>query len=120
MASARATVVGADGRVICASCRVAATFATRLRGLLGRRELAPEEGLLIRPASSIHTFFMRFSIDVVFLDGGGHVLKLVSDVRPWRIALARGARETLELPAGRATAAGLAIGERLRLAEAAR
>jgi uncharacterized membrane protein (UPF0127 family) len=87
---------------------------TRLRGLLGRSELAADEGLLIRPASSVHMFFMRFAIDVVFLDGEGVVVKIVPRLRPWRLAWGRGATATLELRAGAASAAGLAHGDRVR------
>jgi uncharacterized membrane protein (UPF0127 family) len=115
VASASFTLVRADGAVVCESCRLAARFWTRLLGLLGRRGLASGEGLLIRPAPSIHTFFMRFPIDVVFLDRGGVVLKLVPNLRPWRVAFARGGRDALELGAGEAERRGLEPGDRLEL-----
>jgi uncharacterized membrane protein (UPF0127 family) len=67
----------ADGTVVCSACAVADRPAARLRGLLGRRALGIDEGLLIRPASSIHTFFMRFPIDVEFIDRRGVVVKIV-------------------------------------------
>ena len=60
----------ADGRALCEECVVADNPFTRLRGLLGRRGLGAGEGLLLRPSPSIHTWFMRFAIDVVFLDAG--------------------------------------------------
>jgi uncharacterized protein len=107
------TLVRHDGVVVCDSCGIAATFRTRLRGLLGRRELAPGEGLLIRPTNSIHTFFMRFAIDVVFLDRSGVVVKLVSNLRPWRVAFAPRGRDALELGAGEADARGIRLGDRL-------
>ena len=109
------TLVRDDGRVVCDQCGVAATFKTRLRGLLGRRGLAPGEGLLIRPTNSIHTFFMRFAIDVVFLDRSGVVVKLVSNLRPWRVAFAPRGRAALELRAGEAEARGIRLGDRLAL-----
>jgi uncharacterized membrane protein (UPF0127 family) len=84
-----------------------------MRGLLGRSELAPGEGLLIRPAPSVHTFFMRFPIDVVFLGGDLRVLRVRSDLRPWRMAGQRGARAVLELPAGEADRRGIRPGDRL-------
>ena len=62
------TLLRPDGTVACERCTVAATPLRRMKGLLGRSGLAPDEGLLIRPATSIHTWFMRFPIDVVFLD----------------------------------------------------
>jgi uncharacterized membrane protein (UPF0127 family) len=86
-----------------------------MRGLLGRAALAAGEGLLIRPASAIHTFFMRFAIDVVFIDRDGVVLRVVPALRPWRLAARRGARSVLELPAGEAAARGIGPGDRLDL-----
>jgi uncharacterized membrane protein (UPF0127 family) len=87
--------------------------------LLGRRELASGAGLLIRPTFSIHTFFMRFPIDAVFLDRGGSVVDVVRRLRPWRAATRLRARAVLELPAGEADRVTLRIGERLDAAEAA-
>lgn len=104
---------GAGGRVICARCIVAATAWRRLRGLLGRQGLEPSEGLLLVPAASIHTAFMRMAIDVVFVGHGGEVLRVVPAVGPWRIAACRGARAVLELPAGACRRLGLAAGEQL-------
>jgi uncharacterized protein len=86
-----------------------------MRGLLGRRSLRTDEGLLLQPTSSIHTAFMRFPIDAVFLDGNLRVVKLVEGLRPWRAASARHARATLELAAGEAAARGIQIGDRLEL-----
>ena len=80
---------------------------------MGRRRLAAGEGLLIRPASSIHTFFMRFPIDVVFVDRHDAVVRIVPGLRPWRLAWARGANRTLELPAGSCLETGLVPGDRL-------
>jgi uncharacterized protein len=107
------TLTRGNGTVVCERCRVAATLLRRLRGLLGRRRLERGEGLLIRPCSSVHTFFMRFTIDVVFLDRDGHVRKVVPELRPWRIAWCRGAREVVELAAGEARRHGLAVGDKL-------
>jgi uncharacterized membrane protein (UPF0127 family) len=108
-------LVRTDGSVVCESCGLAATFWTRLRGLLGESGLAAGEGLLIRRAGSIHTFFMRFPIDVVFLDRNGAVVKLVSKLRPWRVALAYGGRDALELAAGEAGRRGIKRGDLLEL-----
>ena len=84
-----------------------------MRGLLGRRGLEPGEGLLLRPAASVHTFFMRFAIDVVFLDREQRVLKVVERLGPWRTSGCRGARAVVELAAGEAARAGFRVGERL-------
>jgi uncharacterized membrane protein (UPF0127 family) len=109
------TLVRDDGYVVCDQCGVAATFKARLVGLLGRHGLATGEGLLIRPTNSIHTFFMRFPIDVVFLDRQGVVVKLVSNVRPWRVTFAPRGRDAVELRAGEADAKGIRLGDRLAL-----
>jgi uncharacterized membrane protein (UPF0127 family) len=104
-----------DGRVVCERCRVAKTPFARMRGLLGRRGLEEGECLLLRPASSVHTFFMRFPIDVVFLSRDGEVLKVAAELPAWRTAAARGAKAVVELPAGEAARRGLGVGERLEL-----
>ena len=103
------------GGVVCERCFVADSPLSRLRGLLGRQELAPDEGLLLSPESSIHTFFMRFAIDVVFLAADLTVLSVRESVRPWRTAGQRGARFVLELPAGAAQRRELHPGDRLAL-----
>jgi uncharacterized protein len=106
-----------DGTVVCPACVVADRPHTRLRGLLGRNGIERGEGLLIRPTSAIHTFFMRFRIDVVFVDGSGVVLDVVPALPPWRFARSRGARCALELAAGEADARGIRPGDRLRLSQ---
>ena len=81
-----------------------------MRGLLGRKELPSGEGILLRPAGSVHTFFMRFAIDVVFLSRDGEVLKVADRVPPWRTAAAKGAKAVVELPAGEAGRRGIRVG----------
>jgi uncharacterized protein len=107
------TVERENGEVLCERCVLADTFWTRFRGLLGRKELAESEGLLIRPASSVHTLFMRFPIDVVFLDRELTVLKVRTRMRPWRTAARFRARSVLELTAGECERLGLEVGDRL-------
>ena len=102
-----------NGEVVCDRCVVADSSASRLKGLLGRSELRPGEGLLLRPASAIHTCFMRFSIDAVWLDRDWRILGISDDVRPWRTAAKRGAKAVLELPAGESARRGLALGDQL-------
>ncbi len=106
-----------DSTVVCERCAVAATPVRRLKGLLGRKGLEPGDGLLIRPTSSIHMFFMRFPIDALFLDRDLVVTKVVRDLRPWRIAFSRGAKSVVELPVGEAARSGVAVGDRLALEE---
>ena len=107
----------ADGRVVCSALSVADTARTRMKGLLGRRSLGDGEGLLLRPAGSIHTAFMRFPIDAVFLDADMRVLRVASNLQPWRLAAQRGAKAVVELPAGAAEGMGLAVGLTLELVE---
>jgi uncharacterized membrane protein (UPF0127 family) len=99
-----------EGTVVCEHCLLAETMFARLRGLLGRSGLSSGEGMLLRPAASVHTAFMRFSIDVVFLDREDRVVKVAADLRPWKAAGCRGARTVLELPAGEAARRGLRPG----------
>jgi uncharacterized membrane protein (UPF0127 family) len=107
------TLTTADGSTICESCVVADRMLPRMKGLLGRRELATGEGMLIRPTSSIHTFFMRFPIDAVFLSRDGEVLKVAKSVGAWRARFCRGAHSVLELPAGEAERRDIASGAQL-------
>jgi uncharacterized membrane protein (UPF0127 family) len=107
-------IVGADGRVVCKGA-LADNPLTRMRGLLGRDSLPPGEGLLISPTPSIHTFFMRFAIDAVFLDRDHRVVSVVPQLHPWRTASRRKARAVLELAAGEAQRRGVVPGERLQV-----
>ncbi|HEX8854150.1 MAG TPA: DUF192 domain-containing protein [Thermoleophilaceae bacterium] len=109
------TVLSDRAATVCERCQVANTAVPRMKGLLGRKRLAEEEGLLLTPAPSIHTWFMRFPIDVVFLDRDLEVIDVVEALRPWRAAGRRGARAVLELAAGRARRCGLRIGDKLSL-----
>lgn len=104
-----------DGRAACDRCLVADRPLARLRGLLGRKGLERGEGILLRPASSIHTWFMRFPIDAVFLDRDLVVLRVAENVGPWRMVARRGARAVLELPAGECARRGIRAGDRLTL-----
>jgi uncharacterized protein len=101
---------GAGARVVCHRCAVADRPLSRLRGLMGRRALAPGEGLLLKPTPSIHTCFMRFAIDAVFLDAELRVLAVAPELRPWRFAGRRRTRAVLELPEGEAQRLGLEPG----------
>jgi uncharacterized membrane protein (UPF0127 family) len=87
-----------------------------MRGLLGRKELPGGEGILLRPAGSVHTFFMRFPIDVVFLDRDLRVVSVAEEVPPWKARGARGAKAVLELAAGEISRRQLAEGDTLSLA----
>ena len=97
---------------MCERCARAESPFQRMRGLLGRRSLEPGEGILLRPAGSIHTAFMRFTIDAVFVDAEGRVVRVVDSLPPWRAAGAKGAKAVVELPAGAAATARRAPGAR--------
>ena len=103
------------GTVVAEQVRVADRFWFRCRGLLGRRSLPEGEGLLLRPSFSIHTAFMRFAIDVVFLDRDNRVVKMVPEMKPFRVAIALGAHAVLELPARGAARAQIELGDQLAI-----
>ena len=110
------TILGAGAMPVCERCVVADTPLRRLKGLLGRSGLPPGEGLLIRPTSAIHTCFMRFPVDAVFLDRDLVVLRAVSDLGAWRVAACRGSRAVLELAAGEISRRGIRAGDLLQWA----
>ena len=110
-----ARVRTADGTVVCERCEVPESAFTRARGLLGRSGLDAGTGMLIDRAPSVHMFFMRFPIDVVFLDRDRKVVGIRHRLEPWRVAGARRAVAALELPAGSAAEVGLAEGDELVL-----
>ena len=106
-----ARVRTSDGAVVCERCEIPESSFARARGLLGRSSLEPGEGMLIDRAGSVHMFFMRFPIDVVFLDRDRKVVGVRHGLRPWRVAGARRAVAALELPAGAAAAAAVEEGD---------
>jgi uncharacterized membrane protein (UPF0127 family) len=110
-----ATLRKADGTIVCARCELAESPFQRLRGLLGRASLAADEGMLFRPAGSIHMFFMRFPIDAVFCDAELRVVGIERGLAPWKTARRRGAKVVIELAAG--AAAELEPGDRLVVAD---
>lgn len=96
---------------------LADTSLTRLFGLLGKSGLEPGCGILIRPSSGVHTFWMRFSIDVVALDRELRVLKVYPRLPPWRItSVSTKVKSMLELAPGQIEACGIAPGDQLAIA----
>ena len=108
------------GEVLAETVESAHTHGTRRRGLLGRDSLDPSTALVLSPCWAVHTAFMRFSIDVIFLDAQDTVLRLVTELVPWRIAACASARTTVELAAGSLRGRDLVVGDRLRFARVAR
>lgn len=93
---------------------IANNFWTRFKGLQFQKKPLVEEGLLITPCNSIHMFFMRFPIDVVFLDQANNVVKIVSNIKPWRIVPpVRDAHSALELPSGIIVEKNIYVGDRI-------
>jgi uncharacterized protein len=109
----QSVVLAREGDVVCDRCEIADGVITRVRGLLGRSGLPRGHGLLIEPTWSVHTWFMRFPIDVVFLDRELTVLKVRTRMGPWRTAARFRARSVLELAAGECERLGLEVGDRL-------
>ena len=95
-----AVVRKSDSRKVITKCRVANTMMMRMIGLLSRSNLEKDEGLWITPCTSIHTFFMRFNIDVAFLDREGKVIRIYSSLRPWMSWIHPRALGVLEVKAG--------------------
>lgn len=94
--------------------RIADNAWTRLRGLIGHRPLEAGEGLMIKPCNSVHMFFMRFPIDVVYVSDSGEVVGLAPELRPYQIGpIVREASFVLELPAGTIEDTATQLGDRV-------
>lgn len=102
------------GEVLAARAQVASSWWGRGKGLIGVRALDDHSGLIIEPCSSIHTWFMRFPIDVLFVTADGRIVKAARSVRPWRAGpVALGARYVVELPDGTLARTGTVVGDRV-------
>ncbi len=100
------------GTVLASEALTARTSWRRLVGLLGRRSFVPGEGLVIEPCRSVHTALMRFAIDVVYVDRRLQVVKVIHDLRPYRMSAAlAAAHAAIELPSGTATLSRTAVGD---------
>jgi uncharacterized membrane protein (UPF0127 family) len=108
------SVHGPDGRLLFDRLCFARSARSRMRGLLGRRSLPEGEGLAFRE-KSVHMFFMRMSLDILFCDADMQILRIVHELRPWRIAGCRHARYALEVGPGEAARLGLAVGMVLQI-----
>lgn len=109
-------VNGNSGRVMAGDLQVAASLWSRARGLLGRKGLRQGEGLLIRPCLGVHTFFMSFPIDVVFLDRDNRVLATVEGLKPQRATrVLMASCGVIELPAGTVAGSGTRLGDEIKI-----
>jgi len=102
-------------KLVAEHVEMADTRRARRRGLLGRTHLADGEALMLIPCFTVHTAFMRFAIDLIFLDRDGCVVRTVSRLQPWRAAVAWRAHSVIELPAGRLECCEVEAGDRLYL-----
>ncbi len=96
---------------------VAGSGAKRTKGLLGRKGLAPGEGMWIVPCEAVHTFWMQFPIDLVYLDRNLRVRKVTSSVPPWRLSGCLTAHSVLELPSGTINASQTQRGDLVELSQ---
>ena len=97
---------------------LADTFFTRLAGLMFRQKLPEATGLLLAPCNSVHMCFMRFAIDVVYIDKEYKIIKVVKSLRPWvGLSMCSQAWATLEMAAGEAARCGCEVGKRIALSE---
>lgn len=103
------------GAVLASHVELAADSRGRRRGLLGRGGLAEGHALVIAPCGAVHTWFMRFPIDIAFAARDGRVLKTAAHVEPWRIRGAWGAFAAIEVRAGALATAGVLAGDRLHV-----
>lgn len=106
--------------VLATQAELAATMSTRMKGLLGRKELPEGTGLIIDPCNSIHTFFMQFPIDVIFADAEDRVVQVLKNMGPWRLSwIYFRAQKVIELPAGTLTRVPVSPGDQLILSDSA-
>jgi uncharacterized membrane protein (UPF0127 family) len=103
---------------VATSVELAVTRTARRRGLLGRDRLDSSAALILSPCAAVHTAFMRFDIDVVFVDRDGYAVKIIANVPPWRIALAVRAHAVVEMAAGSLRRHDVSLGDRLYVSPA--
>ena len=102
-------------RSVATSVQLADTRRARRKGLLGRDSMRVDEAMVITPCVAVHTAFMRFAIDVVFVDRDGRAVQIVQDMQPWRMAASLKGYAVIELAAGRVKSCGVQLGDRLSI-----
>jgi hypothetical protein len=106
-------IIARTGAPLATNLEVARSHWERMRGLLGRDSLPPGGGMRFDGTNSIHMAFMRFAIDVLYLDRFGRVVKMVHHLPPWRFSASRRAKVTIELPAGTLLALDVRVGDQI-------
>ena len=102
------------GTNLAKTARRAATFLSRGRGLMMAPPLPEGSGLVIEPCNSIHMFFMRYPLDIIFLDKQGKVVFMYRGIKPWRVGrVVKGARLAIELPEGTIEGSTTEVGDTL-------
>ncbi len=105
-----------NGKVLANNVEIAGNFTKRLKGLLGRTGLNRGESMILYPCSSIHTYFMNFPIDVLFINRDAVVLKTIENMKPYKISpLIKESYMVVELPAGCLSATGTTAGHHLEI-----
>lgn len=100
--------------ILAENCNIANNFLSRFRGLMGVRMLPAGSGLHIVPCNSIHMFFMKIPLDIVFMDGNNVVVYMVEDIKPWKVSkIVNKAHSVLELPHGTINASGTCVGDKI-------
>jgi uncharacterized membrane protein (UPF0127 family) len=106
----------ATGQCLAEEVTLANTFFKRLRGLMFRRSLAAAEAIWLRPCNGVHTFWMLFAIDVIFLDQQLRIVKLIENMRPFRVTAPHlAARSVIEMPAHTISRSSLKVGDQLEI-----
>jgi uncharacterized membrane protein (UPF0127 family) len=107
--------------ILADQCYHANTFLTRLKGLLGKKQMAPGEGLLISPCSSVHTLGMKIDIDVIFLSADHEILHIIERMRPGKLSpIIKKSHSVLELPAGQIRRTNTHVGHYLNVSQVSR
>ena len=108
-------VNGRTGQVVAEHLATAFDSTSRNKGLLGRQTFEQGHALIIAPSNAIHTWFMRFPIDVAYVRKNGQIIKTKNSLGPWRLSAALGVFAVIELPAGALQASGTKSGDELAL-----
>ncbi len=96
------------------SVRLTTTAWERMKGLLGSEQLGNNDALIISPCNSVHTLFMKYAIDVIYLDKNGTIKKIVPQLKPWHFSFCLSSATTLELASGMAEKINLTMGQQIQ------